>query len=85
MNKAYTERASAELIPCMVCLQLAHEALKVAQSLEPSYVSSWIGQAIIAELVGHEDAMDLFRHTTELSVHVSLYGHQVKGQNSVYM
>ena len=28
-------------------------------------------QALIAETVGDEDAMDLFRHTTELSTHVS--------------
>lgn len=56
-----------------IYFQLAHEAFKVAQSLEPSYVSSWVGQAIIAELVGHEDAMDLFRHTTELSNHVCKY------------
>ncbi|XP_052801085.1 tetratricopeptide repeat protein 37-like [Mya arenaria] len=51
-------------------VKLAHEAFKVAQSLEPSYVACWVGQAIIAEVVGHEDAMDLFRHTTELSHHV---------------
>lgn len=61
-------------------LQLAHEAFKVAQSLDPSYVGCWIGQAIIAESVGHEDAMDLFRHTTELSNHTEAcigYGHWV--------
>lgn len=61
-------------------VKLAHEAFKIAQSLEPSYVSCWIGQAVIAELVGHEDAMDLFRHTTELGNHVEGalgYGHWV--------
>ncbi|XP_056022044.1 SKI3 subunit of superkiller complex protein-like [Ostrea edulis] len=51
-------------------IELAHEAYKVAQSLDPSYVSCWIGQAMIAETVGDDDAMDLFRHTTELSPHV---------------
>ena len=59
------------------CLQLAHEAFKVAQSQDPEYVGSWIGQALIAEVVGDEEAMDLFRHTTELGVHVRgrmLYG-----------
>ncbi|KAL3865870.1 hypothetical protein ACJMK2_043219 [Sinanodonta woodiana] len=50
-------------------VQLAHEAFKIAQSLEPTYVACWIGQAIIAEIVGHDDAMDLFRHTTELGHH----------------
>lgn len=51
-------------------IQLAHEAFKKAQSLDPNYVSCWIGQAMIAETVGDDDAMDLFRHTTELSPHV---------------
>uniref|UniRef100_A0A669R1N4 Tetratricopeptide repeat domain 37 n=1 Tax=Phasianus colchicus TaxID=9054 RepID=A0A669R1N4_PHACC len=50
-------------------LQQAHEAFKVAQSLEPSYLMCWIGQALVAEAVGSYDAMDLFRHTTELSMH----------------
>ncbi|XP_012671452.2 tetratricopeptide repeat protein 37 [Clupea harengus] len=50
-------------------LELSHEAFKVAQSLEPLYVNCWIGQALIAEMVGSYDAMDLFRHTTELNTH----------------
>uniref|UniRef100_A0A671QPP2 Tetratricopeptide repeat protein 37-like n=1 Tax=Sinocyclocheilus anshuiensis TaxID=1608454 RepID=A0A671QPP2_9TELE len=50
-------------------IELSHEALKIAQSLEPLYVNCWIGQAIIAETVGSFDTMDLFRHTTELSTH----------------
>ncbi|KAJ8414949.1 hypothetical protein AAFF_G00024720 [Aldrovandia affinis] len=50
-------------------IELSHEAFKIAQSLEPLYVNCWIGQALIAEMVGSEDAMDLFRHTTELSTH----------------
>ncbi|XP_051875382.1 tetratricopeptide repeat protein 37 [Pristis pectinata] len=49
-------------------IELAHEAFKVAQSLEPSYVMCWIGQALIAESVGSYETMDLFRHTTELGV-----------------
>ncbi|XP_061584934.1 tetratricopeptide repeat protein 37 [Cololabis saira] len=51
-------------------IELAHEAFKIAQSLEPLYVSCWIGQALIAERVGSYDTMDLFRHTTELSTHM---------------
>ncbi|TKC49887.1 hypothetical protein EI555_015760, partial [Monodon monoceros] len=47
----------------------AHEAFKMAQSLDPSYLMCWIGQALIAETVGSYDTMDLFRHTTELSMH----------------
>uniref|UniRef100_A0A8C0AMS3 Tetratricopeptide repeat domain 37 n=1 Tax=Buteo japonicus TaxID=224669 RepID=A0A8C0AMS3_9AVES len=50
-------------------IEQAHEAFKVAQSLEPSYLLCWIGQALIAEAVGSYDTMDLFRHTTELSMH----------------
>ncbi|NXL93266.1 TTC37 protein, partial [Alectura lathami] len=50
-------------------IEQAHEAFKVAQSLEPSYLLCWIGQALIAEKVGSYDTMDLFRHTTELSMH----------------
>ncbi|MEE6508118.1 hypothetical protein FKM82_019100 [Ascaphus truei] len=50
-------------------IELSHEAFKVAQSLEPSYVRCWIGQALIAEAVGSYETMDLFRHTTELSMH----------------
>ncbi|XP_008286814.1 tetratricopeptide repeat protein 37 [Stegastes partitus] len=51
-------------------IELAHEAFKIAQSLEPLYVNCWIGQALIAESVGSYDTMDLFRHTTELSTHM---------------
>lgn len=61
-------------------IELAHEAFKVAQSLEPSYVNCWIGQALIAEAVGSYETMDLFRHTTELSIHtegVKGYAHWV--------
>nr|DBA23398.1 TPA: hypothetical protein GDO54_014314 [Pyxicephalus adspersus] len=50
-------------------IELSHQAFKVAQSLEPSYVRCWIGQALIAETVGSYETMDLFRHTTELSMH----------------
>ncbi|RMC17980.1 hypothetical protein DUI87_04854 [Hirundo rustica rustica] len=52
-------------------LQQAHEAFKIAQSLEPSYLLCWIGQALIAETIGSYDTMDLFRHTTELSMHLA--------------
>ncbi|XP_005505066.2 superkiller complex protein 3 isoform X1 [Columba livia] len=50
-------------------IEQAHEAFKIAQSLDPSYLLCWIGQAFVAEKVGSYDAMDLFRHTTELSMH----------------
>ncbi|KAM8865842.1 superkiller complex protein 3 isoform 1-T1 [Synchiropus picturatus] len=50
-------------------IELAHEAFKMSQSLEPLYVNCWIGQALIAERVGSYEIMDLFRHITELSPH----------------
>ncbi|XP_010192458.1 PREDICTED: tetratricopeptide repeat protein 37-like, partial [Mesitornis unicolor] len=50
-------------------IEQAHEAFKIAQALEPSYVLCWIGQAFIAEKIGSYDTMDLFRHTTELCMH----------------
>ncbi|XP_076995238.1 superkiller complex protein 3 isoform X1 [Tamandua tetradactyla] len=50
-------------------IEQAHEAFKMAQSLDPSYLMCWIGQALIAETVGSYDTMDLFRHTTELNIH----------------
>ncbi|XP_063151480.1 superkiller complex protein 3 [Candoia aspera] len=50
-------------------IEQGHEAFKVAQSLEPSHLTCWIGQALVAETVGSYETMDLFRHTTELSMH----------------
>lgn len=61
-------------------VKLAHDAFTAAQSIDPTYMACWIGQALIAELIGHEEAMDLFRHTTELGFHVesaSSYGQWV--------
>uniref|UniRef100_A0A8C7ZSN2 SKI3 subunit of superkiller complex n=1 Tax=Oryzias sinensis TaxID=183150 RepID=A0A8C7ZSN2_9TELE len=43
-------------------IELAHEAFKIAQSLEPLYVNSLTKVRY--------DTMDLFRHTTELSTHM---------------
>ncbi|XP_030323083.1 tetratricopeptide repeat protein 37 [Calypte anna] len=50
-------------------IEQAHEAFKIAQSVEPTYLLCWLGQAFIAEKVGSYDTMDLFRHTTELRMH----------------
>ncbi|XP_068693840.1 tetratricopeptide repeat protein 37-like isoform X1 [Montipora foliosa] len=50
-------------------IELAHEAFKNSQALDPSYAAAWIGQATIAEIIGSDEAMDLFRHTTELGSH----------------
>ncbi|XP_017785314.1 PREDICTED: tetratricopeptide repeat protein 37 [Nicrophorus vespilloides] len=50
-------------------LKLANEAFSQAQRGDPNYVNSWIGQALIAESLGYNDSMDLFRHSTQLSAH----------------
>ncbi|XP_045595970.2 superkiller complex protein 3 [Procambarus clarkii] len=47
---------------------LAHEAFSQAQALDPSFVTCWVGQALVAESVGHSEAFDLFRHTTLLGI-----------------
>uniref|UniRef100_A0A8C8DD58 Tetratricopeptide repeat domain 37 n=1 Tax=Oncorhynchus tshawytscha TaxID=74940 RepID=A0A8C8DD58_ONCTS len=73
MSKASTSLVCVILLFASFLLhllsQLSHEAFKIAQSLEPLYVNCWIGQALIAEMVGSYDTMDLFRHTTELRTH----------------
>ncbi|XP_014213900.1 tetratricopeptide repeat protein 37-like [Copidosoma floridanum] len=47
----------------------ANEAFSWAQKIDPAYVNCWIGQAFIAEKVSQKDAMDLFRHATQLGFH----------------
>ncbi|GJQ65964.1 hypothetical protein Trydic_g4060 [Trypoxylus dichotomus] len=49
--------------------KLANKAFAQAQRYDPAYVNSWVGQAFIAEKLSPDDAMDLFRHSTQLSVH----------------
>lgn len=52
-------------------LQLAHNAFKNAQSSEPTYPLSWVGQAFIADKVKHSETLDLYRHAASLGSHVS--------------
>lgn len=47
----------------------ANEAFSWAQRADPAYVNSWIGQGIIAEKLARKEAMDLFRHATQLGYH----------------
>lgn len=61
-------------------LKLANQAFAEAQKADPDYVNSWIGQAILAEKVDPKEAMDLFRHSTQLGFHEEGgigYGHWV--------
>ena len=51
-------------------VQLAYEAFKKAQAFSPESVQAWTGQALIAERIGSDETMDLFRHATELDYHV---------------
>ncbi|XP_068245666.1 superkiller complex protein 3 [Palaemon carinicauda] len=59
-------------------VHLAYEAFAQAQANDPSFVTCWVGQALVAESVGHADFYDLFRHTTVLGIQVEScvgYGH----------
>ncbi|XP_045477416.1 tetratricopeptide repeat protein 37 [Harmonia axyridis] len=60
---------------------LANQAFGQAQRSDPNYIQSWIGQGILAEVLDQGDeAMDLFRHSTDLGFHPQGalgYGHWV--------
>ncbi|KAJ8681556.1 hypothetical protein QAD02_017348 [Eretmocerus hayati] len=47
----------------------ANEAFSWAQKTDPAYINCWIGQAFLAETLSKKDAMDLFRHATQLGYH----------------
>ncbi|XP_072943727.1 superkiller complex protein 3-like [Epargyreus clarus] len=49
--------------------KLANHCFWRGQSALPSYPQSWIGQALIAEVIRKEEAMDLFRHACRLGYH----------------
>ena len=49
---------------------MANRAFNAAQCTDPSYIEAWIGQATIAEMFAHHEAMDLYRHSNELGSHV---------------
>lgn len=51
-------------------MQLAHKAFTKAQALQPEVILPWIGQACIAEKIGHQDALWLFWHCVQLGNHV---------------
>lgn len=53
-----------------ISVQMANLAFNAAQCTDPSYVEAWIGQATIAEMFAHDEAMDLYRHSNELGSHV---------------
>lgn len=51
-------------------IKLANKAFGRAQQSDTTFLNAWIGQGIIAELIGERDeAMDLFRHCTQLGFH----------------
>lgn len=50
---------------------LANKAFSRAQQTDTTFLNAWIGQATIAEMIGDRDeAMDLFRHCTQLGFHL---------------
>lgn len=51
-------------------IKLANKAFGRAQQSDTNFINAWIGQGIVAELIGDRDeAMDLFRHTIQLGFH----------------
>lgn len=49
-------------------LQLANEAFSKAQSADPEYALAWVGQGLIASLLGETgEALELFEHAFEIS------------------
>lgn len=51
-------------------IPLANKAFSRAQQSDTTFLNAWIGQGIIAELVvDRDEAMDLFRHCTQLGFH----------------
>lgn len=47
-------------------IKLANKAFGRAQQSDTTFMNAWIGQAIVAELIGEKDeAMDLFRHVAQ--------------------
>ena len=49
----------------------ANEAFRQAQAIAPDSVRCWLGQAMLAETITQDvEAMDLFRHATQLDNHV---------------
>lgn len=51
-------------------VKLANKAFSRAQQSDTTFLNAWIGQGLIAELIGDRDeAMDLFRHCTQLGFH----------------
>ncbi|XP_026745676.1 tetratricopeptide repeat protein 37 [Trichoplusia ni] len=49
--------------------KLSNYCFSRGQSALPSHPQSWIGQALIAEAIREEEAMDLFRHASRLGYH----------------
>lgn len=51
-------------------IKLANKAFGRAQQSDTTFLNAWIGQGIIADMIGDRDeAMDLFRHCTQLGFH----------------
>lgn len=51
-------------------IKLANKAFSRAQQSDTTFLNAWIGQGIIADMIGDRDeAMDLFRHCTQLGYH----------------
>ncbi|XP_023290658.1 tetratricopeptide repeat protein 37 [Orussus abietinus] len=47
-------------------LYKANRAFSRAQRSDPAYTNCWVGQSLIAETAARKEAMDLYRHATQL-------------------
>lgn len=50
-------------------LKLANMAFRQAQQSEPSYGNAWTGQALVAEIMDPNEALDLLCHSITLGYH----------------
>lgn len=58
--------------------ELATEAFRKAQVLDPDFAAAWIGQGLVAVLNDHQhDALALFEHATGMAVPVVCVQRQI--------
>ncbi|XP_065183306.1 superkiller complex protein 3-like [Sycon ciliatum] len=50
-------------------IELAHKAFAKAQAVDPECISGWLGQAMVAELMQHDETQDLYHHASDLGYH----------------
>ncbi|CAK9797777.1 Tetratricopeptide repeat protein 37 [Anthophora plagiata] len=69
LNNAIVWSNLGTLYLCIGKLYKANEAYSHAQRIDPTYINSWIGQALIAECMNRKEVTHLFSHATQLGYH----------------